>query len=147
MKVWYYWLSFDFHISDVVTWLLLFGLVYTNIALLPFQILTLSLSKLHIQHSVHINSLQGCYQITLSTDSCVTLPTGSHWRLYVHKQRLWPGLSQPSRQDGELLPGWDAQILLPAVFWGPQPYQLRQVRLQHWGPSSAHMATSRVMDP
>ncbi len=108
---------------------------------------SLCFSELHILPSVHINSLQECYQTTFSTDLCVPLPTGSHRRLYVHKQRPWPSQSQPSRQNGELLPGWDTQILLPAVFQWPQPYQLRQVHLQHWGPSSAHMATSRMKDP
>lgn len=132
-----FWLSY---VRYIVTWLLIFGLVYINIALLLFQM------HLHFL-SLSISTVYKDVSKQLCSDSCVPLPTGSHWRLYIHKQRLWPVLSQPSRQDGELLPGWDAQILLPAVFRGPRPYQLRQVRLQHWGPSSAHMATSRVMDP
>lgn len=108
----------------LTSWLLIFP----NIFLLHFHV-----SELQLQLPVYKRS------------HYVSLAPGFHRRLYVHKQRSWPGLSQPPRQNGKLLSGWDAQIFLPAVLRRPRSYQFRQICVQHRSPSSARMARRRVI--
>lgn len=64
---------------------------------------------------------------------------GAHRWLYVHLQRARSSQPWPSGQDGELLPGGDSEVPLPALHRRRGAHQPGQVRLQHRGPPPAHM--------
>uniref|UniRef100_A0A8D3AUM5 alpha-1,2-Mannosidase n=1 Tax=Scophthalmus maximus TaxID=52904 RepID=A0A8D3AUM5_SCOMX len=67
---------------------------------------------------------------------------GLRWRLHVHQQRPRPREPGAPGQDGEFLPGRDAQVPVPALLRRPGAAQPRQVRLQHGGPPPPHMAAA-----
>lgn len=98
----------------------------------------------------HYSARLCCYVTLRFLKTCPPPPTCvGVWRwLHVHQQRPRPRQPRAAGQDGELLPGWDAEVLVSALLWRYGPLQSRQVYLQHRGPSSPHMALpSQVMSP